>query len=99
FINENVNFVEHFKERLEEYTREYVEEVTGVSKETHIQMAEIIRVANGTCILCVMGVTHNTDGSDTPGAISNLLLAAGIDRRAGAGAYPLQSHNIVQGAC
>ena len=55
FINENVNFFEDFKESLEEYTLEYAEEVTGISKETLIQMAEMIRDADGTCILWGMG--------------------------------------------
>ena len=77
FINENVNFFEDFKESLEEYTLEYAEEVTGISKETLIQMAEMIRDADGTCILWGMGVTQNTGGSDTSAAISNLLLATG----------------------
>ena len=99
FINENVNFFEDFKESLEEYTLEYAEEVTGISKETLIQMAEMIRDADGTCILWGMGVTQNTGGSDTSAAISNLLLATGNYRRPGAGAYPLRGHNNVQGAC
>ena len=81
FINENVNFFEDFKESLEEYTLEYAEEVTGISKETLIQMAEMIRDADGTCILWGMGVTQNTGGSDTSAAISNLLLATGNYRR------------------
>ncbi|TKI90941.1 oxidoreductase, partial [Bacillus cereus] len=99
FINENVNFFEDFKESLEEYTLEYAEEVTGISKDTLIQMAEMIRDADGTCILWGMGVTQNTGGSDTSAAISNLLLATGNYRRPGAGAYPLRGHNNVQGAC
>ncbi|MDG2648725.1 molybdopterin-dependent oxidoreductase, partial [Vibrio parahaemolyticus] len=60
FIDENVNFFEDFKESLTEYTLEYAEEVTGISKETLIQMAEMIRDADGTCILWGMGVTQNT---------------------------------------
>ncbi|TKI95381.1 oxidoreductase, partial [Bacillus wiedmannii] len=75
------------------------EEMTGISKETLIQMAEMIRDADGTCILWGMGVTQNTGGSDTSAAISNLLLATGNYRRPGAGAYPLRGHNNVQGAC
>ena len=99
FIDENVNFFEDFKESLTEYTLEYAEEMTGISKETLIQMAEMIRDADGTCILWGMGVTQNTGGSDTSAAISNLLLATGNYRCPGAGAYPLRGHNNVQGAC
>ncbi|WP_201318598.1 formate dehydrogenase subunit alpha [Paenibacillus sp. EPM92] len=99
FIDENVNFFDDFKAVLEKYTLEYAEEITGISKETLIQVAEMIRDADGTCILWGMGVTQNTGGSDTSAAISNLLLATGNYRRPGAGAYPLRGHNNVQGAC
>ncbi|OKL37467.1 formate dehydrogenase subunit alpha [Domibacillus mangrovi] len=99
FIDENVNFFDDFKQVLEKYTLEYAEKVTGISKETLIQVAEMVRDADGTCILWGMGVTQNTGGSDTSAAISNLLLATGNYRRPGAGAYPLRGHNNVQGAC
>ena len=84
---------------LETYTLDYAENVTGVPKEMLIKTAEMIRDADGTCILWGMGVTQNTGGSDTSAAISNLLLATGNYRRPGAGAYPLRGHNNVQGAC
>lgn len=99
FIDENVNFFEDYKQTLEKYTLEYAESITGLSKETIIQIAEMIRDADGTCVLWGMGVTQNTGGSDTSAAISNMLLATGNYRRPGAGAYPLRGHNNVQGAC
>ncbi|MGG1401221.1 formate dehydrogenase subunit alpha [Bacillus salipaludis] len=99
FIDENVNFFEDFKTVLERYTLEYAEKITGISQETLIQVAEMIRDADGTCILWGMGVTQNKGGSETSAAISNLLLATGNYRRPGAGAYPLRGHNNVQGAC
>ncbi|MCC9022218.1 formate dehydrogenase subunit alpha [Bacillus nakamurai] len=99
FIDENVNFFEDYKETLKKYTLDYAESITGLSKETIISIAEMIRDADGTCVLWGMGVTQNTGGSDTSAAISNLLLATGNYRRPGAGAYPLRGHNNVQGAC
>lgn len=99
FINENVNFFNEYKEVLQRYTLDYAEKVTGISKSTLIEIAEMIRDADGTCILWGMGVTQNSGGSDTSAAISNLLLATGNYRRPGAGAYPLRGHNNVQGAC
>ncbi|MEC0739130.1 molybdopterin-dependent oxidoreductase, partial [Bacillus haynesii] len=83
----------------ETYTLEYAEKITGIRKQTLIQIAEMVRDADGTCVLWGMGVTQNTGGSDTSAAISNLLLATGNYRRPGAGAYPLRGHNNVQGAC
>ncbi|QQD80820.1 formate dehydrogenase subunit alpha [Bacillus siamensis] len=99
FINENVNYFEDYKETLKKYTLEYAERITGLSQDTIIRIAEMIRDADGTCVLWGMGVTQNTGGSDTSAAISNLLLATGNYRRPGAGAYPLRGHNNVQGAC
>ncbi|KIL47186.1 formate dehydrogenase subunit alpha [Jeotgalibacillus soli] len=99
FIDENVLYLEDFKQVLDKYTLEYAEEITGIKKETMIEVAKMIRDADGTCILWGMGVTQNTGGSDTSAAISNLLLATGNYRRPGAGAYPLRGHNNVQGAC
>ncbi|MGO1059366.1 formate dehydrogenase subunit alpha [Planococcus sp. FY231025] len=99
FIDENVNHYGEFKDVLEQYTLDYAEQQTGISQEQLIRIAELIRDADGTCILWGMGVTQNTGGSDTSAAISNLLLATGNYRRPGAGAYPLRGHNNVQGAC
>ncbi|MDN4492601.1 formate dehydrogenase subunit alpha [Ureibacillus aquaedulcis] len=99
FIKENVNFFDDFKDVLDKYTLDYAEEMTGISKEVLIDVAKMIRDADGTCILWGMGVTQNTGGSYTSAAISNLLLATGNYRRPGAGAYPLRGHNNVQGAC
>ncbi|MEK4030598.1 formate dehydrogenase subunit alpha [Pseudobacillus sp. FSL P4-0506] len=99
FIEENVNFFDEYKEVLQKYTLEYAEKVTGIAADTLIRVAQMIRDADGTCVLWGMGVTQNTGGSDTSAAISNLLLATGNYRRPGAGAYPLRGHNNVQGAC
>ncbi|WP_416653859.1 formate dehydrogenase subunit alpha [Bacillus amyloliquefaciens] len=99
FIDENVNYFDDYKETLKKYTLEYAERITGLSQDTMIRIAEMIRDADGTCVLWGMGVTQNTGGSDTSAAISNLLLATGNYRRPGAGAYPLRGHNNVQGAC
>ncbi|KAA0965633.1 formate dehydrogenase subunit alpha [Sporosarcina sp. ANT_H38] len=99
FIDENVHYLDEFKDVLLQYTLDYAEKVCGISKDMLIKTAEMIRDADGTCILWGMGVTQNTGGSDTSAAISNLLLATGNYRRPGAGAYPLRGHNNVQGAC
>lgn len=99
FIDANVHFFEELKVVLEKYTLSYAEKITGIPQLTFIEIAKMIRDADGTCILWGMGVTQNTGGSDTSAAISNLLLATGNFRRPGAGAYPLRGHNNVQGAC
>lgn len=99
FIQAHVNQYADYLQLLERFTLEYAEQETGISKETLISIAEMIRDADGTVICWGMGVTQNVAGSHTSAAISNLLLATGNYMRPGAGAYPLRGHNNVQGAC
>lgn len=98
FIKEHVNHYDEFLEMMEPYSLEEAEKITGISEETLIQMAEMIRDADGTVICWGMGVTQNIAGSHTSVAIANLLLATGNMMRPNAGAYPLRGHNNVQGA-
>ncbi|XLG15217.1 Hypothetical protein ACI5QL_02743 [Bacillus velezensis] len=51
FIDENVNYFDDYKETLEKYTLEYAERITGLSQDTIIRIAEMIRDADGTCVL------------------------------------------------
>jgi len=98
FLKDRVNFVEAYRASLEKFTLDYAEDTTGLSKETLIQVANMIHEAKGTCILWAMGVTQHMGGTDTSTAISNLLLITGNYGKHGAGAYPLRGHNNVQGA-
>ncbi len=98
FVERWVNKFDEYAKSLEPFTLEYAERITGVPRETLIQVAEEIVAADGTCILWAMGVTQHCGGSDTSTAISNLLLLTGNYMRHGAGAYPLRGHNNVQGA-
>jgi formate dehydrogenase major subunit len=98
FITDHVNHYDEFLKMMEPYSLEEAENITGITKETLIQMAEMIRDADGTVICWGMGVTQNIAGSHTSVAIANLLLATGNMMRPNAGAYPLRGHNNVQGA-
>lgn len=98
FITDHVNHYDEFLKMMEPYSLEEAEKITGITKETLIQMAEMIRDADGTVICWGMGVTQNIAGSHTSVAIANLLLATGNMMRPNAGAYPLRGHNNVQGA-
>ncbi|WP_442599988.1 formate dehydrogenase subunit alpha [Neobacillus sp. D3-1R] len=98
FITEHVNHYDEFLKMIEPYSLEEAEKMTGIAEETLIQMAEMIRDADGTVICWGMGVTQNIAGSHTSVAIANLLLATGNMMRPNAGAYPLRGHNNVQGA-
>ncbi|KEO83781.1 formate dehydrogenase subunit alpha [Tumebacillus flagellatus] len=99
FLAAKVNGFEEFCASLAPYDLATASEITGLSQEQMIRIAEMIRDADGTCIAWAMGVTQNCGGSETSAVISDLLLITGNYGRPGAGAYPLRGHNNVQGAC
>lgn len=98
FIEQHVNFFEEYMKLLATYTLDYAQEMTGISKDTLIELATSIHEADGTAICWGMGVTQNIAGSHTSAAIANLLLLTGNMGRRNAGAFPLRGHNNVQGA-
>ena len=98
FINAHVNGLEEYRKSLEPFTLEFAAERCGLPVDTLKNVAQMIAAAERVCILWAMGVTQQSQGSDTSTAISNLLLITGNYMRPGTGAYPLRGHNNVQGA-
>jgi formate dehydrogenase major subunit len=98
FLRQWVNGLEEYKKTLAPFTMEFASQTCGLPVETLEKVAHMIAEASGVCILWAMGVTQQSQGSDTSTAISNLLLVTGNYMRTGTGAYPLRGHNNVQGA-
>jgi formate dehydrogenase major subunit len=98
FLDQWVNGLEDYKKSLAPFTMEFASRTCGISIETLEKVAHMIAESGGTCVLWAMGVTQQSQGSDTSTAISNLLLVTGNYMRTGTGAYPLRGHNNVQGA-
>ena len=98
FLRQWVNGLDEYKKTLAPFTMEFASQTCGLSVETLEKVAHMIAEASGVCILWAMGVTQQSQGSDTSTAISNLLLVTGNYMRTGTGAYPLRGHNNVQGA-
>jgi formate dehydrogenase major subunit len=98
FLREWVNGLDEYKKTLAPFTMEFASQTCGLPIETLEKVARMIAEASGVCILWAMGVTQQSQGSDTSTAISNLLLVSGNYMRTGTGAYPLRGHNNVQGA-
>ncbi|KIL37610.1 oxidoreductase [Cohnella kolymensis] len=99
FLDKRVNGYEEYVKSLDIFTLDYAEQVTGLSKQQIIGVAEMVHESRSTCILWAMGVTQHMGATDTSTAICNLLLITGNFGRPGTGAYPLRGHNNVQGAC
>jgi formate dehydrogenase major subunit len=98
FLGQWVNGLDEYKKKLEPFTMEFASQTCGLSVERLEKVAHMIAEADGMCVLWAMGVTQQSQGSDTSTAISNLLLVTGNYMRTGTGAYPLRGHNNVQGA-
>src|ERR1700682_4037499 len=98
FIEKWVNGFDDYRKSLEPFTLEFASERCGLPVDTLKKVAHMIADAERVCILWAMGVTQQSQGSDTSTAISNLLLITGNYMRPGTGAYPLRGHNNVQGA-
>jgi formate dehydrogenase major subunit len=98
FLSQWVNGIEEFKKSLAPFTLEFASRTCGLPVETIKEVAHMIAEAGSVCALWAMGVTQQSQGSDTSTAISNLLLVTGNYMRPGTGSYPLRGHNNVQGA-
>src|SRR5712672_2219002 len=98
FLRQWVNGLEEYKKSLAPFTLEFASQTCGLPIETLMNVAHMIAEAEGMCVLWAMGVTQQSQGSDTSTAISNLLLVTGNYMRTGTGSYPLRGHNNVQGA-
>src|SRR5882762_7493116 len=98
FLDRWVNGFEEYRKTLAPFTMEFASQTCGLPVETLEKVAHMIAEASGVCILWAMGVTQQSQGSDTSTAISNLLLVTGNYMRTGTGSYPLRGHNNVQGA-
>jgi formate dehydrogenase major subunit len=98
FLGQWVNRLDEYKKTLAPFTMEFASQTCGLPVETLERVARMIAEADSMCVLWAMGVTQQSQGSDTSTAISNLLLVTGNYMRPGTGSYPLRGHNNVQGA-
>lgn len=98
FLKRWVNGLDEYRKSLAPFTLEFASRTCGLPVETLKKVAHMIAEASGVCALWAMGVTQQSQGSDTSTAISNLLLVTGNYMRTGTGSYPLRGHNNVQGA-
>lgn len=74
---------------LEQYTPDYVSEITGLSTEQIARVARLYGRANRALIAWTMGVNHSSIGVETVAAINNLALLTGNIGRPGASAFSI----------
>jgi len=99
FVEANCENFDEWKEVIDQYTPDYVEEITGVKASLIERAAHIYGEAATATILYAMGVTQFTAGVNNVFGTANLAMVTGNLGKEGAGVDPLRGQNNVQGAC
>jgi len=99
FIHERCENFDAFRESLEAFNLDFVEEITGVPRSSLIEAAVTYASKKPGMIFYAMGITQHTHGTDNVLATSNLALLTGNVGKPSSGVNPLRGQNNVQGAC
>ncbi len=99
FVEERTEGFEELKQKVETFTPEYVEEITGIPAQDLVDAARIYASAKNASILYCMGITQHTTGTDNVKSLANLAMLCGNMGIRGGGVNPLRGQNNVQGAC
>ncbi len=99
FIEERCENYDFFKDSLNNYPLNLVENITGVPGEKVTRAARLYAGNSPAAILYTMGITQHTHGTDNVIAVANLAMLTGNVGKPGAGVNPLRGQNNVQGAC
>jgi formate dehydrogenase alpha subunit len=98
FIKEKTEGFRKWKQFLEDYTPQRVEEITGVPKADIVSAARLYGGSRRAGIFYTMGITQHTCGTDNVKAVANLATLTGNIGRESTGVNPLRGQNNVQGA-
>ncbi len=99
FIQNRTEGFDELAKKLEKYTPEFVEGITGIPAESLLAAAKLFAGAKAGSILYCMGITQHISGTDNVKSLANLAMLTGNMGRPGTGVNPLRGQNNVQGAC
>ncbi|MGD8372660.1 MAG: formate dehydrogenase subunit alpha [Syntrophobacterales bacterium] len=99
FVEERCEGFEEFKQLINNYPPEKVAEITGVSADDIVKIAEHYAKADAATIIYCMGITQHTTGVDNVKSLANLAMLTGNMGKESTGVNPLRGQNNVQGAC
>ncbi len=99
FVSERTEGLSELKESVASFTPEYVESITGVSKELIEKAARFYAKAGNAAIFYSSGITQYVGGSAAVYGLCDLALLTGNVGKEGAGVNPLMGQCNVQGAC
>ena len=99
FTRERCENFEAFRSSLQDFNLDFVEKVTGVSRETVVQAARMFATHKPASILYATGITQHSHGTDNVLATANLGMLTGNVGKPSSGVNPLSEHSNMQGAC
>ncbi|OQA46077.1 MAG: Formate dehydrogenase H [Chloroflexi bacterium ADurb.Bin325] len=99
FVAARTEGFEELRDRLAEYTPEYVQEITGVPAEKIRQAARLMAATKPGALMYAMGITQHTSGVGNVMSCANLQMLLGNLGVPGGGVNPLRGQSNVQGAC
>ncbi len=99
FVKNRTEGFDELQKKLENYTPEFVEGITGIPSENLIAAAKLFAGAKAGSILYCMGITQHISGTDNVKSLANLAMLTGNLGAPGTGVNPLRGQNNVQGAC
>ncbi|MCI0887021.1 MAG: formate dehydrogenase subunit alpha [Chloroflexi bacterium] len=99
FIENRTEGFDEWRETVDKYNLEYVEQITGVPADDIAQAARIYAkpAFSGSCLIWGMGITQHTNGTANAHGLLNLSFVAGQLGKPGGGISPLRGQNNVQG--
>lgn len=99
FVADRLEGFEALKARVEPYTLDVAERLTGVPATEIAAAARLFAGAGAAMTFWGMGASQHAFGADNIRAVIALALACGQVGRPGAGLHPLRGQNNVQGSC
>jgi len=99
FVEQRCENFDAFRESLNNFPLDLVENITGVPKDKIVAAARMYAANSPAAILYAMGITQHSHGTDNVLATANLAMLTGNIGKPGSGVNPLRGQNNVQGAC
>ena len=99
FIEERCENFDEFKQSLDNFDLDFVEQTTGVPRDKIVEAAVCYAENSPASLLYAMGITQHTHGTDNVMATANLALLTGNVGKPSTGVNPLRGQSNVQGAC
>lgn len=99
FIEQRCENFDAFRESLNNFPLDLVENITGVPQDKIVAAARMYAANSPAAILYAMGITQHSHGTDNVMATANLAMLTGNIGKPGSGVNPLRGQNNVQGAC